>query len=498
MTTAADRTSSIISVTPPGALLRIAEPELEQLRAQVLAGASNRERGCFARFGWRETADGLVLVVAGLELPEAGEISGSEDRITIAHPYLRRVAVAARAHPLAIGFIHSHPFGTSPAHSPLDDELDGYLAGYLADFGRGRPFVSLILVQLDDGIAVTGRVFHAGGWAAVTRVASERQPTIRAWPGGVRPAAAAPAPDRVARLTSAFGQEAYERLARSTVALIGAGGTGSAAIPILARAGVGRLIVVDGDHATVSNLERLHGSNAADVEARAPKAFIAKRSVADYAPDVEVTGIIGRLPQPEVVDAVLQADVLLGCTDQHSSRLAVADIACRYALPAIDCGGLIEGADGVVTGQLVQLVRFLAADPCPRCRGMISETRMLQELMPTEMRASASEQAALAQAVGERPDPILTAIPQIDTVGYITTTAGTLAAGFAIGWLTGRFSPDFERLQLDLVAHCLGAVDRPQSRLPECRCGRVRGHADQAASDAPVQCPPHWPQVRYV
>src|SRR3546814_16021971 len=79
-------------------------------------------------------------------------------------------------------------------------------------------------------------------------------------------------------MTSAFGLEAYQRLARATVALIGAGGTGSAAIPILARAGVGRLIVIDGDHVTISNLERLHGSRPSDVEAATPKALVAKRS----------------------------------------------------------------------------------------------------------------------------------------------------------------------------------------------------------------------------
>jgi hypothetical protein len=108
-------------------------------------------------------------------------------------------------------------------------------------------------------------------------------------------------------------------------------------------------------------------------------------------------------------------------------------------------------------------------------------------------RLAPAEQAALAAAQGERPDPILTAVPQIDTVGYITTTAGTLAAGFVIGWLTGRFSPTFERLQLDLVSDCLGAVDRPQRPRPDCTCATTRGYADQAADAAPFQPPGHWP-----
>lgn len=479
----------------PEALLRLAEPELSRLEALLFA-RPDREGGSFALFGWRETAGAVVITLAELVPPQPGELAEEVDRVVARHPYLRRTACETDRHALAVGFIHSHPDGFAPVPSAADDELDGYLAAYLCDFAPDRPYVGLIASRVEGETAVSGRVRINGRWSEVTRVAAERRPIMRAWPGGERPPPAPPPPPRVERMTSAFGAEAFQRLQRSTVALIGAGGTGSAAIPILARAGVGRLIVVDGDHATISNLERLHGSNLADVERAVAKATIAKRSVSEYAPDVVVDAIVGRLPQAEVLDAVMSADVLLGCTDQHSSRLAVADAATRYLIPAIDCGGLIEGADGTVTGQLVQIVRFLAADPCPRCRGMISEMRVAQEALPREVRADAAAQVQLALAAGERPDPILTAVPQIDTVGYITTTAGTLAAGFAIGWLTGRFSAAFERLQLDLVSDCLGAVERPQIARADCVCRRVRGHADQASSAAPITPSPYWPPVR--
>lgn len=480
-------------------LLRIAGPELGILTEAVASPERTAtEWGSFARFGWRQTPEQLVVTLAALDRAQAGELESENCRIQINAAYIRRMALAAQDHALAVGFIHAHPPGASPTPSAADLEMDQYLAGYFADFAPGRPFISLIFSQMEEETAVSGRVFFDGQWVEIGRVAAERLPSVVAWQGGQRPPPAPLPPERVARLTSAFGREAFQRLQRSTVALIGAGGTGSAAIPILARAGVGRLIIVDSDHASESNLERLHGSRPADVIARVPKAIIAKRSIAEYAPDVTVEAIIGRLPQEEVLDAVVGADVIMGCTDQHSSRLTVADIASRYLLPAIDCGGLIEGQNGVVTGQLVQIVRFLADDPCPRCRGMISETRVLQELLPVSDRAEPAIQAALAVARGERADPILTAVPQIDTVGYITTTAGTLAAGFAIGWLTGRFSPQFERLQLDLVMESLGAVDRPQRRRTNCQCEMNRGHADQADHAAPIVPPSHWPEVQRV
>lgn len=478
------------------ALLRLAQPELGLLIDAVLDAPEPQEGGSFALFGWRDTPGSTVVTLARLIPPEPGEIAGGNDSVRINHPYLRRVAEMARGTGLSVGFIHSHPRETPPRPSKVDDEMDDYLAGYLADFLPDRPFVSLILSHIDADIAVGGRVAFHGQWRIVERVAAERMPHIVAWPEGRRPPTPPPPPESVARLTSAFGLEAYQRLARSTVVLIGGGGTGSAAIPILARAGVGRLIVVDGDHVTISNLERLHGSRPSDVEAATPKALVAKRAVAEFAPHCDVQAVVGRLPQEEIVDLVVQADLLMGCTDQHSSRIAVADMASRYLVPAIDCGGLVEGADGVVTGQLVQIVRFLAADPCPVCRGMISPLRVEQELLPADARLDPAGQVAMATAAGVRHDPILSAIPQIDTVGYITTTAGTLAAGFAIGWLTGRFDPQFERLQLDLVSPCIGAVDRPQVADPDCRCTRSRGHADQCDRAPAISVPAHWGGVR--
>jgi len=489
-------TGAIGSTRP--VLLRLAQPELGMLIETVLDAPDPLEGGAFALFGARETGTSTVVTLARLIPPEADEIGSGDGSVSINHPYLRRVAQAAQATRLAVGFVHSHPRGAPPRPSAVDDELDAYLADYLAGFFPDRPFVSLILSHIEEEIAVGGRVLVDGEWHMVARVAAERMPNIVAWPGGDRPARAPPPPESVARMTSAFGLEAYQRLARSTVALIGAGGTGSAAIPILARAGVGRLIVIDGDHVTISNLERLHGSRPSDVDAATPKALVAKRTVAEFAPHCEVQAVIGRLPQREIVDIIAEADLLIGCTDQHSSRMAVADIASRYLVPAIDCGGLIEGADGVVTGQLVQIVRFLAADPCPVCRGMISPLRVEQELLPAEARLDPARQVAVATAAGVRHDPILSAIPQIDTVGYITTTAGTLAAGFAIGWLTGRFDPKFERLQLDLVSPSLGAVDRPQVANPDCHCIRSRGHADQHELAPPISAPAHWPPVRFV
>ena len=76
--------------------------------------------------------------------------------------------------------------------------------------------------------------------------------------------------------------------------------------------------------------------------------------------------------------------------------------------------------------------------------------------------------------------------------------AGAMAAGYAIGWLTGRFEPPFERLQMNLGATFLDVTDNEQLPVPECPCRRVRGWADQAKADAFVSPPKHWPNVQTI
>ena len=342
----------------------------------------------------------------------------------------------------------------------------------------------------DNEDEIAAAILVEGVWHPVADVFVEGAPGRRVWQHGREPIQPSVPPDRVARLTSSFGTQAWQRLRRSSVAVIGAGGTGSVAIPTLARAGVGRLVIVDDDRISASNLERTHASFPEHVDKRTLKVELARDHVRSIDPETELVALNGRLPQREIVEEVASCDMVIGCTDSHTSRMAVADMARRFLVPALDCGGLIEGAHGNVTGQIVQLVRFGTDDPCPRCRGMIDPVRIAQELMSVE------ERERLATEHPNDTPPEAHEVPQIDTVGYITTVSGTLAAGYAIGLLTGRFAPPFERMQMNLVAPLLGVTDRPQDFSPNCDCRRARGLGDLGADYAPFAVPPHWPSVR--
>ncbi len=477
----------------PRVLLRVAQPEFGRLQELVFRRYPDFEWASFARFGWCESSEGLIVTLAALDPPTGGDLSEKVGHVAIDEQYSLRMALGAEKHCLGVGIVHSHPDGCAPVPSPIDDDMDNYYARYFADFAPSRPYVSLILSNV-NGLVISGRVFWRGRWLQVERTAAERI-VLDTWPRGRRPSESPVDVNRAARFASAFGGEALRRLRQSTAAVIGAGGTGSAAIEVLARAGVGRLIIVDPDTFEWSNLERVHGGYPENARERTAKVRIAKQHVQAIDPSVVVDAFLGRLPQRQVVDAVVTADVVLGCTDQHHSRLALSDLAFRYLLPSFDCGVVLEGQDGRVTGQVAQLARFLSADPCALCRGMIDSNRVSQELMPNEEKQRRRIAADEAARRGEDPNPYWRSQPQLNTVGYLTSAVGAMVAGYAIGWLTKRFDAPFERMQMNLVAKYLDVTDQAQLRRPDCACGRFRGWADQGQAESLISSPEHWPRV---
>jgi molybdopterin/thiamine biosynthesis adenylyltransferase len=481
-------------------LVRISEPEFSLMLATLFARYPRFEWATFARFGWRQTPLGLVLTLAALDLPTEGDLDDTVGHVIIREPYSLRVALAAELHSLGVGVIHSHPEDYETFPSTIDDDMDGYYARYFSDFAPNRPYVSLIFARSHDGVlSGSGRVFLSGEWKRVEGFAVERR-AIRVVELHSRKRnreVSALNLKTVERLASAFGLEAAERLARSTVAVVGASGTGSPALEILARAGVGRLIAVDPDVFAESNLERVHGSMHTDIPTDSatvlPKVEIALRHLKSINPKMDVTAVNGRVPQPAVIDLLARVDVVLGCTDKHHSRLALSDLATRYLVPVIDCGVSLEGEDGRISGQVVQIARLLPSDPCALCRGMISANRVTQELMTSEEREQRQHAAALARERGDDPGGYWHDEPQLNTVGYLTTLAGALAAGYAIGWITGRFDPPFGHMQMNLSAPFFDWTDALPPARPECSCRRVKGWADQGEADALVTSPSHWP-----
>jgi molybdopterin-synthase adenylyltransferase len=130
-----------------------------------------------------------------------------------------------------------------------------------------------------------------------------------------------------------IGAEGQERLLASRAVIIGAGALGSFLAGALARAGVGRLILVDRDYVELSNLQRQWLYDESDVRDGLPKAVAAARRLAAINSGVEVTPAVVDLTASNIDDVLARPDLILDGTDNFETRYLVNDYAVKFGIP---------------------------------------------------------------------------------------------------------------------------------------------------------------------
>jgi molybdopterin/thiamine biosynthesis adenylyltransferase len=166
----------------------------------------------------------------------------------------------------------------------------------------------------------------------VTSLAQEK--TQENHPG--KPAAPI-ADDRYSRqiLFRGIGAEGQARLARSQVAIVGCGATGSALAALLARAGVGTLRIIDRDYVEPSNLQRQSLFDEKDASESLPKAIAAARKIAAFNSQIVVEPKVDDVV-PANIEALLEGmEIILDGTDNFETRYLINDFAVKNSLPWI-------------------------------------------------------------------------------------------------------------------------------------------------------------------
>ncbi|RPH41726.1 MAG: molybdopterin-synthase adenylyltransferase MoeB [Burkholderiales bacterium] len=160
-------------------------------------------------------------------------------------------------------------------------------------------------------------------------------------------------------LLDEMGVEAQERLLASTALVVGAGGLGSPAALYLASAGVGRILLADGDTVDLTNLQRqvLHRDDRVGLG----KAESGRRSLLEMNPEIEVVPMAARLEGDALRDAVSRATVVLDCCDNFATRHAVNRACVEAGVP------LVSGAAIRFDGQLAVFDTRRADSPCYHC-----------------------------------------------------------------------------------------------------------------------------------
>ena len=136
-------------------------------------------------------------------------------------------------------------------------------------------------------------------------------------------------------------------------------------------------------------------------------------------------------------------------------------------------------------------MRMGANDPCAYCRGRIDAMALAAELMTEEEQEARREAAECAIARSDDGSAYWAGeAPQLPAVGYLTTTAGALAAGYALNWLLGTSEMPHGQFQFDIGASEFAFAPSNAKRRDKCSCAHQQGYSDQG--ERSVTMPSHF------
>jgi len=151
-------------------------------------------------------------------------------------------------------------------------------------------------------------------------------------------------PERFRAHRGTFTSKDQAQLLQATAAVIGAGGLGGTLCLLLARAGLGRLVVCDGDEFEESNLNRQFLSNLSRLGQK--KALCAAEEIRRINPAAQVTTYPIKATEENLPDILATAQVVVDCLDNLPARFMVEKAARRRGIPFIH--GAVGGLEGLI------------------------------------------------------------------------------------------------------------------------------------------------------
>ena len=161
-----------------------------------------------------------------------------------------------------------------------------------------------------------------------------------------------------------IGDAGQEKLQAATVLVVGCGALGSTQAELMARAGVGRLILVDRDVLELHNLQRQLLFDEQDVRDRLPKAVAAARRLRAINAAITIEDVVADVTAGTIADLMRPADLIIDGTDNFETRYLLNDAAVKEGKPYVYGGVLAtEGAVMAVRPGRGPCLRCIFPDP---------------------------------------------------------------------------------------------------------------------------------------
>jgi len=350
--------------------------------AVILAGIARRDN-CI-----RLLARNLFLAKDGTDY-----VPGQRGYRMLTSAFITEKILMARDEGLAYLAIHNH--GGANQVSFSTDDLRSHERGYpaLRDIARGQIVGGLVFAAN----AVAGDLWTQDGRHTLDH-ASILGSTFRTlYPS--MPRGAWKISDTYDRQVLLFGERGQAILQGMRVGVIGLGGVGSIVCELLARLGVGSLVLVDPDRIDPTNIPRTLGSHQWDAltllrGSRLPiwiqewarrqarhKVVIAKRQARKANPKVKVMALARSVVDVEAANELSQCDYLFLAADTNQARLLFNAITQQYFIPGVQLGAKVPvEKNSRQVGDVFSVARpILPGVGCLWCNGLISAAGLQDE-----------------------------------------------------------------------------------------------------------------------
>lgn len=157
----------------------------------------------------------------------------------------------------------------------------------------------------------------------------------------------------------AIGEEGQVKLNNSRVVIIGCGALGTNIATLLARAGIGNLIIIDRDFIEYHNLHRQVLFNEEDIKKELPKAIAAKRHLKKINSTIKIEGIVDDVNYTNIETLCSNADVILDGLDNMETRFLINDVSLKHGIPWV--------YGGAIASYGMTMTVIPGVTPCIRC-----------------------------------------------------------------------------------------------------------------------------------
>lgn len=218
---------------------------------------------------------------------------------------------------------------------------------------------------------------------------------------------------------------------KSSVAVIGLGGVGAYAAEMLARAGIGKLLILDSDRVSLSNKNRQ--LLALDSTIGQSKVELMERRVREINPQIEISKIESYLTEENVASLLdgYSIDLLIDAIDTLSPKVALIEYTLKRGIALVSS----MGAGAKLDATKVRVADISKSYNCPLA--YILRKRLRKLGIGKGFKVIFSEELPITKAIVAVEEQNKKS--QVGTISYLPAVFGSVAAQAAIGELIERF-----------------------------------------------------------